>query len=75
MNQHFLEILPVVLSKNRETLLEKGYLLVDEGIDMPFLLGFVDLVEGHEYACLLGLAEFMIDSATEHLHGRGEAHI
>ena len=42
---------------------------------MPFDLVRMNLVEIDQDASLFRLAEFMIYSTSEHLHGRGEAHV
>lgn len=75
VRNHFRQIVSHAFCPYRETLPDVGDLLLDEGVDVPFPLGFMDLVEIYQDAGLFSLAEFMVYASPEHLHGRGETHV
>ena len=75
VGNHAFEVLAHVFNEDRETLTHSVDLLNDEGVDVTGFLGIVDFIEGDEDAGFFCLAEFMVDTAAEHLHGRRQAHV
>lgn len=45
------------------------------GADVAFLLLLEYLVDGEEYACLLDIAKFVVDSGAKHFHRGRQAHV